>query len=137
MTVSFEGIGENVVTFYNTAVTANAASAGYPVKMSGSGEVSKALSGEAFIGVAHAADADFAAVQTGGYVKMVYTGAAPAVGCAHLVASGAASVMVDAGTDETVTVGGTAYNTTGKTYAGRGYIVVDVDAAAGTVGFIL
>lgn len=137
MTVSFEGIGENVVTFKNSATTAVAASAGYPVKLSGNGEVSKTLSGEAFIGIARAADADFAAVQTGGYVKMAYAGTAPAVGRAHLVATGGKAVRGDAGTTVTVTVSDTVCNTTGKTYTGGEYVVVDVDTAAGTVGFIL
>jgi exo-beta-1,3-glucanase (GH17 family) len=135
MTVSFEGIGENVVTFYNAA--ASAAEAGYPVKMSGSGEVCKAADGEAFVGVARAADADFAAVQTGGYAKAACSGTAPSVGLARLVADGGGGVKLDAGTTVTVTVGETGYDTTGKTYTGRMYVVVDVDTAAGTVGFIL
>ncbi|NCB51056.1 MAG: hypothetical protein EOM54_04130 [Clostridia bacterium] len=135
MTVSFEGIGENVITFYNAEE--DAAEAGYPVKMSGNGEVSKAAEGEVFIGVARAADDDFAAVQTAGYVKTAYSGTAPTVGDVCLVADGDGAVKVDAGTTETVTVGETDYDTTGVHYAGKRYVVVDVDEVAGTAGFIL
>lgn len=135
MTVSFEGIGENVVTFYNAGESA--AEIGYPVKMSGNGTVCKADDGEAFVGIARAADADFAAVQTGGYIKAAYTGTAPETGFVHLVADGAGGVLADAGLIETVNVAGTDYDTTAKRYHGAEYLVVDVDAAAGTVGFIL
>lgn len=135
MTVSFEGIGESVVTFYNAEE--NAAEAGCPVKMSGNGEVAKAAEGEAFIGIVRAADTDFAAVQTGGYVKAAYSGGAPSVGGVRLVSDGEGAVMADEGEVETVTVGGTEYDTTCVRYAGRLYVVVDVDEAAGTVGFIL
>lgn len=135
MTVSFEGIGENVITFYNAGE--NAAEAGYPVKLSGNGEVSKAGDGEAFIGIARAADADFAAVQTAGYLKAAYSGTVPAVGGVRLIADGEGAVKADVGLTDTVTVDETEYDTTGVTYTGRRYVVVDVDEAAGTVGFIL
>lgn len=121
MTVSFEGIGENVVTFYNTAVAENVVEAGCPVKMSGNGEVAKAADGDAFIGVARAADGDFVAVQTAGYVKMPYSGVVPAVGYVHLASDGNGGVKAE---DESTAVG-------------LKYLVVDVETGAAAVGFIL
>jgi len=88
--VSFEGIGESVVTFYNGS--SNAAAAGVPVKMSGNGEVSACSDGERFFGVAQSCDADFAAVQTSGYIELKYTGTAPTVGYAKLAANGSDGV---------------------------------------------
>lgn len=117
MKVSFEGIGERVVTFYNTRTAGKAAEAGAPVAMSGSGEVCACAAGERFMGFALAADEDFAAVQTAGYVKAPYSGDAPAPGYVHLAA----------GADGTVT----------KNEAGGDYLVLDTDTAANTVGFIL
>mgnify|MGYP000913796035 FL=1 len=115
MTVSFEGIGEKIVTFYNSD-TASAA-AGLPVKMSGNGQVCACAAGDRFIGVAAAADSSFAAVKNAGYVKLPYTGSAPAVGFAKLAAAGNGAVT-DAET-------------------GGEYLVVDVDTAGETVGIIL
>jgi len=88
--VSFEGVGESVATFYNGSSAA--ASAGVPVKMSGNGEVSACSDGDRFFGVALSCDADFAAVQTAGYVELDYTGTAPAVGYAKLAANGSGGV---------------------------------------------
>lgn len=117
MTVSFEGIGERVVTFYNTGETEKAAAAGVPVTMSGSGEVRACAAGERFMGIALAADGSFAAVQTAGYVKAPCSGTTPAPGYVRLAA----------GTGGTVT----------ENSAGGEYLVLDADTAAGTVGFIL
>ncbi len=90
MKVSFHGIGENVVTFYNSKT--NGAAAAVPVKMSGSGEVSKCLDGERFFGVSIDGDTEFVAVQTGGYAELSYTGTAPAIGFVKLAANGAGGV---------------------------------------------
>lgn len=115
MKVSFEGIGETVVTFCNDST--KEASAGGTVKMSGSGEVCACSDGDRFAGVAVSAGDDFAAVQMGGYIKIAYTGTAPDVGYVNLVSDGSGSVK------------------TGS--SGGEYLVVDVDTAGGKVGFIL
>lgn len=91
MKVSFEGIGESVVTFYN-----NGASAGYPVKMTGNGEVGACANGDRFFGVSLSSEGDFAAIQTEGYVELPYSGAAPAVGFSKLSANGSGGVKTDA-----------------------------------------
>lgn len=114
MKVSFEGIGESVVTFYNSKTAA--AGAGVPVKMSGNGEVSVCAEGERFFGVALACDPDFAAIQMNGYVELGYTGTAPAVGFAKLVSNGAGGVK----TAET----------------GREFLIVDVDTVSKTIGLM-
>ena len=137
MTVSFEGMGESIATFYNTSTEANRASAGLPVKMSGNGEVSKCADGDGFIGACLSGDDDFVSVRTGGYVRMTYSGAAPTVGYCRLAANGDGGVKLDAGSAVTVTVSGTAYDTTGKTYSGGEYLVLEVDTTAHTVGFII
>jgi len=113
MKVSFEGIGEIVATFYN-----GGAKKGAPVKMSSSGEVCSCADGETFAGVAVSVNGDFAAVQIGGYVKMPYSGETPQPGWQHLASDGQGGVKV-------------AQNT------GKSYLVLDVDASAGTVGFML
>jgi hypothetical protein len=113
--VSFEGIGESVVTFYNNK--ALNASAGIPVKMSGNGEVCACADGDRFFGVSLACDSDFAAVQTSGYIKLGYTGAAPSVGFAKLAADGAGGVK-SSGT-------------------GGEFLVVDIDTVNKTIGFML
>ena len=115
MKVSFEGIGENIVTFYNNKT--NAAAAGAPVKMSAACEAARCGDGERFFGVAVAGDSEFAAVQTKGYVEMSYSGAAPAVGFGKLAADAAGGVK----TAET----------------GSEFLIVDVDTTNTVVGFIL
>ena len=122
MTVSFGGIGEMVITFYNDATYK--ASAGDPVNMTDDGEVGKTAASGRFIGVAITADDDFAAVQTAGYIVMPYTGdTAPSVGYTHLISNGSGGVKVDAGTE--------------GVYTGAEYLVIDVDTTAKKVGFII
>lgn len=115
MKVSFEGVGESVVTFYNSKTAA--AGAGVPVKMSGNGEVSACADGDRFFGVALACDTDFAAIQTDGYVELVYTGSAPTVGFTKLVSGGGSGVK----TAET----------------GGEFLVVDVDTVNKIIGLML
>lgn len=90
MKVSFEGIGESVITFYNSE--SSAATAGVPVKMSANGEISACADGDRFLGVALDCNEDFAAVQTGGYIEVSYSGTAPAVGYVSLAADGTGKV---------------------------------------------
>lgn len=115
MKVSHEGIGESVVTFYNS--TEHPVADGEPVKMSANGEVAACESGDKFFGVCIACDTDFTAVQTAGYVKLGYTGeTAPVVGFVSLAADGN---------------GGAAVNT-----AGRELLVIDVDATNASIGIM-
>ncbi len=115
MKVSFEGIGESVVSFYNSATSA--ATAGAPVKISGNGEVSACADGNRFFGYALSCDTDFAAVQTAGYIELGYTGTAPAVGFVKLAANGTGGVK--------------AAETGGE------FLVVNVDTANKILGLML
>ncbi len=117
MKVSFEGIGESVITFYNNEESG--AAAGVPVKMSGNGEISACGEGERFFGVSLACEEDFAAVQVGGYAELSYSGSeTPAVGYARLEAVGAGGVRVAAAN-------------------GGEFLVVDVDSANKIIGIML
>lgn len=112
MKVSFEGIGEMVATFYN-----NEATAGYPVLLSGNGEVSDCADGDAMLGVAMVGDGDYCGVMLKGCITLPYSGSAPALGWTALAANGAGGVK----TADT----------------GREYAVLAVDTAESTVCFIL
>ena len=116
MKVSFEGIGENVVTFYNSSA-GGVHSAGIPVKLTGNGEVSGCADGDRFFGVSIVCKEDFVSVQNAGYVETAYSGTAPEVGYARLLADGADGVKT----------GG----------SGGEFLVVGVDTANGTIGFML
>lgn len=116
MKVSHEGIGENVVTFYNN--TEHPVSAGEPVKMSANGEVCACENGDKFFGICIACDTDFTAVQTQGYIKLGYTGeTVPTVGFVTFTADGKGKAVVNA--------------------EGREFLVVDVDKADASVGIVL
>ena len=117
MKVSFNGIGEQVVTFYSKDTAK--AKPGAPVKISSAGEVSSCADGDRFCGICVSEKEGFAAVQTGGYVTAVYAGTAPAVGYGRLAAGGGDTVKTAAST------------------AGAEYLIVEVDTAANTVGFFL
>lgn len=115
MKVSFEGIGESAATFYNSS--ANGATAGVPVKMSGNGEISKCADGDRFFGITLSCEEGFAAVQYSGYVQLVYSGTAPTAGFGKLAADGAGGVKAAANGGE--------------------FLVVDVDTVNKIVGFML
>lgn len=115
MKVSFEGIGEDIVTFYNNK--SSAAAAGMPVKMSGCREAAKCGDGERFFGVAVADDSEFAAVQTKGYAELPYSGSEPVVGFGKLAADGSGGVKI--------------------AETGGEFLIVDVDATNKLVGFML
>lgn len=94
MKVSFEGIGESVVTFYNSST--NGAAAGKVVKMSGNGEVAACAAGDRFFGLALNCEGDFAAVQNEGYAVVSYSGTTDlSVGFAALSADGNGGVKSD------------------------------------------
>lgn len=113
MKVSFEGVGEQVLSF----VKASGVEKGSIVKLSANATVAKCAAGDNFAGVCIKADDSFADVKTAGYVELGYTGSAPAVGYAKLTAAGADKVK----TADT----------------GREYLVIKVDSAAAVVGFIM
>ncbi len=110
MNVSFNGFGENVVTFE----TEGSVSAGMPVMVSESGKV-KAANG-VFCGICVGERNGYAAVQLSGYVKVTFS-AAPAIGYTKLVGK-SGKVSTDTST-------------------GREYLVVDIDTVAKTAGIIL
>lgn len=115
MKISFEGLGENMATFWNGA--GNAGIQGQPVKLSDNGTVTTCGAGERFAGVAAFAGEESAAVQLCGYVKLACSGTLPEVGYVNLMADGNGGVTVGA--------------------AGGEYLVLEVDSADGTVGIML
>ena len=115
MKVSFEGVGEQVLSFNK----ASGVTKGALVKMSANSTVKACDAGDRFMGVCIASGDAFAEVKTAGYVELGYSGTAPAVGYATLAADAAAGKV------KTVTSGGAQY------------LVIKVDPAAGTVGFIM
>ena len=95
----------------------NAADAGELVKMSASNTVAVCAAGDVFCGLCIHSDAQTADVQLGGYVEVAYTGTAPSVGYAKLLAAGANTVKTDNG--------------------GAEHLVLKVDTVNSTVGFII
>ncbi len=114
MSISFGGVGELCVTFK----TDGSVTKGCPVKMSTSSTVAACADGNRFIGVAvDVSDDGYAIVQLAGYMVMNYTGTAPSVGHANLVANSTGGV---------------------KTASGGGEcLILDVDTSDNTVGFII
>ena len=108
MSISFKGLGENVITFKTTNAVA-----GEPVTISANEKVTKSTSGETFCGVAVSVVDGFAAVQISGFVELPYSGTAPTVGYNTFVANGS---------------GGIKTNATGKTL-----LVVNVNSSKSTV----
>ena len=113
MKVSFEGAGEQVLSF----MKASGVEKGSLVKLSANATVAKCAAGDNFAGVCIKADDSFADVKTAGYVELGYTGTAPAVGYAKLAAAGDGNVK----TADT----------------GREHLVINVDSTAAVVGFIM
>ena len=108
MSISFKGLGENVITFKTTNAVA-----GEPVTISANERVTKSTSGETFCGVAVSVSEDYAAVQISGFVELPYSGTAPTVGYNTFVANGN---------------GGVRTNTTGRTL-----LVVNVNSSTSKV----
>lgn len=113
MKVSFEGLGEQIVSF----LKGDGAEKGVFVKVSASDTVAAAASGDCFAGLCVHADDAFADVRLKGCVTCAYTGTAPSVGFAKLVSAGGGSVKADDG--------------------GREYLILKVDSAASTLSFIM
>ncbi len=114
MEVSFNGFGEQVATFE----AESAVKAGSMVKMTANGTVGICAEKEQFCGIVLSARDGFAAVQLGGYMGNVpYIGTDMAVGYKTVVAAANGKIQVDA--------------------TGRSVLVIDVDTASSTCGFIL
>ena len=95
----------------------SAADAGELVKMSANNTVAVCAEDDRFCGVCIHSDSATADVQLKGYVEVEYTGTAPTVGYAKLLAAAAGKVAAD--TD------------------GAEYLVLKVDTANKIVGFIM
>lgn len=115
MSISFEGYGECAVTFKNNQTAP--AEAGKAADLKGSGEVGLCTGGKP-AGIAISADADYAVVQTRGFVRCTYTGAAPTLGWTGVTGAAGGDVAFDA-------------------EAGLPCLVVETDTSAMTAGFIL
>lgn len=113
MSVSFEGVGQVCATFWGSGVTE-----GHVVKMTGNGTVGACAAGDDFCGAALCCREDACTVQVGGFVRVSYTGTAPAVGRTSLTADGAGGV-------------------TCPEKGGRACLVADVDSAAKTATILL
>jgi len=113
MNFSINGYGENTTTFRTTGLVCT----GHTVKMADNLIVSPCEAGDEFIGVAVNTGDGYAGIQLDGYVKIDFTGTAPAVGWCGLVADGKGGVSADAN--------------------GRKYLVVEVDTNNNKAGIIL
>lgn len=113
MNVSFSGFNENSTTF-NCAQNVEA---GKAVKVSENGTVALCTSGDVFCGVATDVRGECATVQLTGYIRMPYTGTAPALGYTALASDGNGGVAQGEG--------------------GKLCLVTDVDTTDNTVGFML
>lgn len=112
METSFNGFGENAATF----AVQDGVKPGMPVKMAGNGEVGPCAATDKFCGVALSVRGGYASVQLSGYVRLPYSGKAPAVGWQSLSAAADGKVQSAAS-------------------GGREYLVVDANDS--TCGFVL
>ena len=112
MSVAFYGTSEVVLSFEAGAVTE-----GYPVVLRKNDQVSDAGEGEAPVGLCLHVREGLAAVQMKGYVELPFSGPAPNLGWAKLVADGMGGVKADAG--------------------GHSFVVIRVEPATSTVGLYL
>lgn len=111
MSVSFGGFHNETATFKVTEEIAK----GTPVKISDNATVAACADGDTFCGILANGDNAYAAVQIYGGVTAKYSGTAPELGYAALVAG---ADGVKAGGD-------------------REYLVISVDETAGTVTFLM
>lgn len=116
MKVSFEGMGEQVVTFEAVTTGSGVVAVGKPVVITGNGTVSAASkAGDVPAGVALSVRGEYAAVQVAGYVTLP---------CAASLTVGYQHIQLDASGKVTV-----------ATTGGRGVLVTDV--TDGVCGLIL
>ena len=111
--ISMQGIGASCLS----AKKGTAAHAGYPCHFSASDTVADSANGAVFSGVIAGVRGELVTVQYRGFVTLPYTGTAPAVGYAALVANGSGGVKTASG--------------------GRNLLVTSVDTAASTVCVLL
>lgn len=114
MKVSFEGIGEQVLSFQAASGTKK----NEFVKVSASNTVAKCSADDVFAGYCINTEAGFADVMTHGYIEVGYVGeTAPSLGFDTLTAAGSGKVQADED--------------------GREYLVLKVDTTGAVVGFIM
>ncbi|MCI2106211.1 MAG: hypothetical protein LKK00_05760 [Intestinimonas sp.] len=114
--ISFEEIGSITATFF----AASGVKAGQVVKVSGNGTAAPCADGDKFCGVALSVSSDgFTGVQVGGFTTLPAENGGIVPGWAELCADGSGGVK------------------TAASGAGREYLVVSTDAAAGTVTICL
>ncbi len=101
MKTSFNGLGQEYVTF-QTAATA--ADEGKVCKAADGGSAEVCDAGDGFFGVLAGVRGGAACVQTKGYVELPYTGTAPTVGWCALAADGTGGVKALAGAHEFLVV---------------------------------
>lgn len=97
MNISFNGFGENVLTFECTSTVA----AGDLVKMSASGKVTKVSANDGFIGKCVGVEDGYAAVQLSGYMEAAKSGTVN-VGYNKLVAASSGVKTAESGIDRLV-----------------------------------
>lgn len=118
--VSSRGIvADHAITMKHTGLTE--ADAGKPVKITGNMTAGLCADGDAVFGVLQNVKPDACGVLREGVVTLPYTGAAPVPGFGQLSANGAGGVKV-AAADNTGSLN---------------YVILETDATAGTVTFIL
>jgi len=88
MKVCFEDIGHVGATF-----AAESGESGMVCKISGNGQVAACGAGEGFCGVMTSVRKGFAGVQLHGFATLPYTGTAPVLGYAALVANGEGGIQ--------------------------------------------
>lgn len=111
--ISMQGIGASCLS----AKKGSAATAGYPCYFSANDTVANSANGAVFSGVIAGVRGELVTVQYRGFVTLPYTGTAPGVGYAALVANGSGGVKAASG--------------------GRTLLVTSVDTAASTVCVLL
>lgn len=112
MKISFEGIGEKIVTFIGENVKV-----GDPVRVSGPGTVSVCSAGERFNGFVTGVNGEYAGVVIAGAVTAAYSDKAPDFGSVELCADGSGGVK--------------------SSSSGMTCLVVDLDETEQTVTFII
>lgn len=113
MAISFEAIGQTLVTFAAEATL----EAGRVCRVTKNGTVGACEAGESFCGVAAQVRGGLAGVVTQGYVELPYSGTAPTPGYAALAADAEGGVCTQEG--------------------GREYLVVQVDTQNKIAGLFL
>ena len=116
MSFSYQGYGENILTFKSKLTKV-----GLPVTITRENEVIQASAESDFIGVTCYADGNMVGVIIDGYIEMPYTGVAPSFGCTYLVSNGSNGVKSPGS------------STTSK----HSVRVLKIDPSSSTVGFIL